>query len=152
MATRAVKLRAGAGVGIAAGVLAGVLAACSGGGSSGSASSSMSSVKGTKVNASLKDFTIGLSTHNFKAGDYTFVAKNNGPHQHSLEVEGPGVEKRIKVLDPGQSANLVVKLKSGTYKVYCPVDHHQDLGMKQMIKVGAGSSSGSTSSGGSGGY
>ncbi|MEU6080964.1 copper-binding protein [Streptomyces sp. NPDC047108] len=154
----AITVRGGrsAALGIAGGVLAGVLVACGGGGYGGggdSGSTSPTSGSGdktaTRVTVDMKDFTLALSEKTFTAGDYTFVATNNGTHEHALEVEGPGGEQKTKTLMPGQMGDLTMTLQKGTYKVYCPVDSHDDLGMRTQITVG-GTSGSSTPGDGSG--
>ncbi|MGP3925507.1 cupredoxin domain-containing protein [Streptomyces sp. 8N616] len=139
-------IRRSAGLGIAGGVLAGVLVACGGGGDgngNGGAETTSPPAGGgdktaTRVDVDMKDFTLQLSKKTFTAGDYTFVAKNNGSQDHALEIEGLGGEEKTRTLAPGESANLDVTLRDGTYKVYCPVDAHDDLGMKTQITVGGG--------------
>jgi uncharacterized cupredoxin-like copper-binding protein len=80
-----------------------------------------------------------------KPGTYTFKAVNSGGTVHALEVEGEGIEEETEEIQPGQSAELKVKLKAGTYKLYCPVGGHAEKGMEGSVKVNEGS-------GGSGGY
>ena len=80
-----------------------------------------------------------------KPGTYTFKVENKGSTQHSLEIEGKGVksegseegEAELKqVLNPGQSGMLTVSFqKSGTYEMYCPVDGHEQEGMKGEVVV-----------------
>src|SRR5215204_3144346 len=80
-----------------------------------------------------------------KPGTYTFKAENEGSTQHSLEIEGKGVKSEgseggaaqlKQVLDPGQSGVLTVSFqKSGTYEMYCPVDGHEQEGMKGEVVV-----------------
>jgi uncharacterized cupredoxin-like copper-binding protein len=74
-----------------------------------------------------------------KPGTYTFKAENKGSSQHSLEIEGKGVKGEAQleqVLDPGQSGVLTVSFqKSGTYEMYCPVDGHEQEGMKGEVVV-----------------
>jgi uncharacterized cupredoxin-like copper-binding protein len=82
-----------------------------------------------------------------KARTYVFKAVNTGGIIHSLEIEGNGIEEETPILDPGQSANLKVNLKAGTYEIYCPVGGHAEQGMEGTITVGE-----STGGGGSGGY
>ncbi|WKX69316.1 copper-binding protein [Streptomyces sp. XD-27] len=141
MATRITRRNAG--LGLAAGVLIGVLAACGGGGGNGDGNGATTpspptrgGKQATQVDVNMTDFKLALSEKTFKAGAYTFVAKNSGHHDHALEIEGNGDESRTRTLDPGQSAKLDVTLKDGTYQVYCPVDGHKDLGMKTEITVG----------------
>jgi uncharacterized cupredoxin-like copper-binding protein len=80
-----------------------------------------------------------------KPGTYTFRAENKGSAQHSLEIEGKGVksegseggEAKLKqVLNPGQSGVLTVTFqRPGTYEMYCPVDGHEQEGMKGEVVV-----------------
>ncbi|MEU6933594.1 plastocyanin/azurin family copper-binding protein [Streptomyces sp. NPDC046385] len=143
-------------LGLSGAALAGFLAACGGGGGGGSGSGttpapapSTGSAAATQVKADLTDFHITLSPQTFHPGPYTFVAKNDGQHDHALEIEGAGTENRTQTLAPGESATLTVTLKSGTYQVYCPVDGHKDLGMKTQITVG-GAATDTTPSNGNG--
>jgi uncharacterized cupredoxin-like copper-binding protein len=80
-----------------------------------------------------------------KPGTYTFKAENKGSTQHSLEIEGKGLksegskegEAELKqVLNPGQSGVLTVTFqRPGTYEMYCPVDSHEQEGMKSEVVV-----------------
>jgi uncharacterized cupredoxin-like copper-binding protein len=74
-----------------------------------------------------------------KPGTYVFKAANAGAIVHSLEIEGKGIEKETPILDPGQSAELKVTLKAGTYEIYCPVGGHKEQGMEGTLTVGQGS-------------
>src|SRR5215207_7077696 len=80
-----------------------------------------------------------------KPGTYLFKAVNSGGTVHALEVEGQGIEEETEEIQPGQSAELKVKLEAGTYELYCPVDGHKEEGMEGKVIVKEGS-------GGSGGY
>jgi uncharacterized cupredoxin-like copper-binding protein len=142
-------------------VLALVLASCGGGGG-GSGSSSSAATKSaatksaatksaaTKSGASggvikttvIKETEFKLSPSSVtlsKPGTYKFKAENVGSTQHSLEIEGKGVKGEAQleqVLDPGQSGVLTVSFqKSGTYEMYCPVDGHEQEGMKGEVVV-----------------
>jgi uncharacterized cupredoxin-like copper-binding protein len=80
-----------------------------------------------------------------KPGTYVFEAVNSGDTVHALEVEGKNIEEETQEIQPGQSAELKVKLEAGTYELYCPVDDHKEEGMEGKVIVKEGS-------GGSGGY
>jgi uncharacterized cupredoxin-like copper-binding protein len=139
-------------------VLALVLTSCSGGSSAGSSggggSGGGSSSQGTtgkviktiaikETEYKLSPSTVTLS----KPGTYAFKAEDKGSTQHSLEIEGKGVKsegggdeageaKLEQTLDPGQSGVLTVSFqKSGTYDMYCPVDGHEQEGMKSKVVV-----------------
>ncbi len=135
-----------------------VVAALAGCGSSSHKSSGGSS-GGTKVTVTEREFSLTLSQQTFSPGTYTFVAVDKGQLSHSLQIDGPGVSKRISgTIDPGQSQNLVVTLQNGTYDIYCPVPGHKQDGMDARIKVGSGGSGGgatttpTTTTSGGGGY
>jgi uncharacterized cupredoxin-like copper-binding protein len=78
-------------------------------------------------------------------GTYVFKAVNSGSTVHALEIEGQDIEEETEEIQPGQSAELKVKLEAGTYELYCPVDGHKEEGMEGKVIVKEGS-------GGSGGY
>jgi uncharacterized cupredoxin-like copper-binding protein len=80
-----------------------------------------------------------------KPGTYLFKAVNSGETVHALEIEGQGIEEVSEEIQPGQNAELKVKLEAGTYELYCPVDGHKEEGMEGKVIVKGGS-------GGSGGY
>ncbi|MEU0388267.1 cupredoxin domain-containing protein [Streptomyces chartreusis] len=142
MATMLMRcVRRNVGPGLAAGALAGILVACGGGyGDGGDSSSSAPEQSGkpgtTRVDVKLVDFEMQLSEKTLKAGAYTFVVENDGRHDHAMEIEGSGTEQKTRTLAPGESANLSVSLKDGTYEVYCPVDGHKDMAMKTEVTVG----------------
>jgi uncharacterized cupredoxin-like copper-binding protein len=142
-------------------VLALVLASCGGGGGGSGSSSSAATKSGATKSAATKsgatksgasggviktvlikesEFKLSPSSVTLsKPGTYNFKAENVGSTQHSLEIEGKGVKGEAQleeVLDPGQSGVLTVSFqKSGTYEMYCPVDGHEQEGMKGEVVV-----------------
>lgn len=126
---------------VAAGTAVALVAGCGGsspdsGSASNAAESGVGAGRGTKVTVDESEFALKMSSMTLKAGTYTFVAKNVGQATHALEIEGPGVEgKETKDLAPGQSASLTVALREGSYELYCPVDGHEDKGMKMTLTV-----------------
>jgi uncharacterized cupredoxin-like copper-binding protein len=80
-----------------------------------------------------------------KPGTYAFKTENKGSAQHSLEIDGKGVESKggkagearlDQDLDPGQSGVLTVTFqKPGTYEMYCPIIGHRLAGMKGSVVV-----------------
>ncbi|MDN0197369.1 cupredoxin domain-containing protein [Streptomyces sp. S.PNR 29] len=140
-------VRRNVGPGLAAGALAGILVACGGGNDDGAGSTSSTPERSgkpgtTQVDVKMTDFKMQLSRATLKAGEHTFVARNDGDHDHALEIEGAGTEEKTRTLEPGESASLTITLKDGTYEVYCPVDGHKDLGMKTELTVGGSASPG----------
>ncbi|WP_128428206.1 cupredoxin domain-containing protein [Streptomyces cyaneus] len=151
-------VRRSVGPGLAAGALAGLLVACGGGDDNGGGSTPSTPEQSgepgtTQVDVKMTDFKMELSRTTLNAGEYTFVATNDGDHDHALEIEGSGTEEETRTLEPGESAKLTITLKDGTYEVYCPVDGHKDLGMKTELTVGgSGSQDGGTDTTDGNGY
>jgi uncharacterized cupredoxin-like copper-binding protein len=94
-------------------------------------------VRGKLVSAIETEYQIVLSQARFTPGTYTFDVENHGQLTHSLEVIGPGTGRRVlsKNIAPGQSADLTVRLRAGTYELICPIDHHARRGMSVTIRV-----------------
>lgn len=87
------------------------------------------------VQVTLVDYSIEMPAA-LSPGQVTFNITNTGTREHSFEVEGEGIEKALdRPLKPGQSAKLVVDLRAGTYKVYCPVADHEQRGMTRPLVV-----------------
>jgi uncharacterized cupredoxin-like copper-binding protein len=70
-------------------------------------------------------------------GKTTIRMKNPGSSMldHGIEVEGNGVEKEGKVVAPGGTSKVTLKLKPGKYEYYCPVPGHKQAGMKGKLTV-----------------
>ena len=135
-------------------ILVGVVGCGAGGGSagggggaedaqapSGAKESVLKTIRVKETEFALKPAEITLE----KPGTYLFKAVNSGGTVHALEVEGQGIEEETEEIQPGQSAELKVKLEAGTYELYCPVDGHKEEGMEGKVIVKEGSA-------GSGGY
>jgi plastocyanin len=80
-----------------------------------------------------------------KPGTVKFVTKNDGQAPHALEVEGPSGEAETETIQPGQSAELSVKLdRGGSFTMYCPVGNHRQMGMEGKVVVAGGGGGAST--------
>jgi uncharacterized cupredoxin-like copper-binding protein len=92
---------------------------------------------GVTVNLSGTDYKFDPSDPTVKAGEVTFVLKNDGQTTHSLEIEDVnGSDQELEGdVAPGESGTLKVNLAPGTYEFYCPVDDHKGLGMEGEVTV-----------------
>lgn len=54
---------------------------------------------------------------------------------HGIAIEGKGVDKDGKVVSPGGTSKVTVRLKPGRYEFYCPVPAHKAAGMKGTLVV-----------------
>jgi uncharacterized cupredoxin-like copper-binding protein len=87
----------------------------------------------TKVPVSETEFKITTDLTSFKAGQITFVAKNDGKIPHDLAVKETG--DKTKEIPPGGTAELKVTLKPGKHELYCTLPGHEAAGMKLTITV-----------------
>ena len=87
------------------------------------------------VQVTLDDSTIEM-TPTLPASQVTFNVSNTGSQEHSFQIAGAGVDRKLdRPLQPGQSSKLVVDLRAGTYKVYCPVGDHEQRGITRSVVV-----------------
>jgi uncharacterized cupredoxin-like copper-binding protein len=70
-------------------------------------------------------------------GKVTFMMNNpsGSGKPHAIAVEGHGLDKDGKTVNPGGTSKITVTLKKGTYDFYCPVDGHRAAGMKGTVVV-----------------
>ncbi len=89
------------------------------------------------VHVTLTEWRVELSDRTASEGPVAFTIVNNGSIPHAFEVEGHGVERETKLIQPGGSDTLTVTLAAGSYAVYCPVGNgsHQKLGMEEHLTV-----------------
>ncbi|HYT52874.1 MAG TPA: cupredoxin domain-containing protein [Gaiellaceae bacterium] len=126
------------------------LAGCGGGGKSTPSPATSGSPQQT-VTISEAEFSVTPNAVDVgRPGTVAFKVRNIGHIAHALEIEGNGVEEKTSSIQPGQSATLTVELaKAGSYEMYCPIDGHEDKGMKGAITVAgsAGMGGGTTTEG-----
>jgi hypothetical protein len=88
-----------------------------------------------KVTAS--DAKLELSSTKFAAGNYTFRFTNSGAAKHALAIVGPGLANKPTgaTVTPGQSTDLIVPLKKGSYELWSPVGADKAKGLDVHITV-----------------
>jgi uncharacterized cupredoxin-like copper-binding protein len=87
------------------------------------------------VDVTETDFKIAVPSTTLKAGSVTFDVKNDSQTEHDLVVTGNGITQGTPRFGGGQSKALKVTLKPGTYKLFCSVPGHEQLGMKLNVTV-----------------
>jgi plastocyanin len=88
-----------------------------------------------KVDVKLSDDAIAMPTE-LESGKTAFVVRNAGKEKHNFEVEGGGIDKKFFApVEPDETKVLHVELKSGTYKVFCPLRDNAKKGMKLKLVV-----------------
>ena len=70
-----------------------------------------------------------------KAGDVTLTMDNPSSAPHAIAVKGNGVDKDGNTVNQGGVSKVTVALKPGKYEFYCPVDGHEQAGMKGTLTV-----------------
>jgi len=137
-------------------LVSGALAACGGGSSddsstSGGASTSAPSSEstggggggasgGSALDISATESSgLGFSQRALAArsGEVTIRLDNGSGNSlpHAIAIEGNGVDKDGAPVQPGGTSTVTVRLKPGRYTFYCPVDGHEDQGMKGTLTV-----------------
>ena len=96
------------------------------------------------VRVTLSEWTVRLSVQAVAAGPVQFAVTNDGSIPHAFEIEGHGIERETRQIQPGDSATLALTLRAGTYEVYCPVGEgsHKKLGMVARLVVGGSGAAG----------
>ena len=124
-----------------------LLAGCGGGGDetgeSGQAGEVVQTIQISEQEFSLNPSTVTLS----KPGTYEFQVTNDGQVTHALEIEEGGGGEEAETGDIGSGESKTVRFTfsaDGSYEMYCPVDGHEDQGMKGTIVVGSAAGSGGT--------
>ena len=70
-----------------------------------------------------------------KAGEVTLTMDNPSSVPHAVSVKGNGVDKDGNTVNQGGVSKVRVALKAGEYEFYCPVDGHEQAGMKGTLTV-----------------
>lgn len=70
-----------------------------------------------------------------KAGEVTITMDNPSPVPHAVGLEGNGVDEDGDTVSKDGKSMVTATLKPGTYTFYCPVDGHEDAGMKGTLTV-----------------
>jgi uncharacterized cupredoxin-like copper-binding protein len=152
----------------AVGLLAGCGSSSSSGNTSSGNTSSGNTSSGSAANGSTGRRALTVSESEFKitpktdsvaaTGSVAITVHNTGKVIHSLAVQTPSGIVKTSPIQPGATASLTVSLtKTGSYRLYCPIDHHAQLGMVARLTVGGAPTAGggaastaTTPSGGSG--
>jgi plastocyanin len=71
-----------------------------------------------------------------KPGRVTFTVHNGSSEAHTFQLKRRGrVTARISSMLPGESETVRARLRRGTYRMYCGIGHHEQLGEYGTVSV-----------------
>lgn len=79
------------------------------------------------------EWAVDHQVSSVKAGQVTFVVKNEGALEHNFVIEG--IDQKIELILPQESETLEVTLGPGIYRILCNLPGHQEAGMVSEISV-----------------
>jgi plastocyanin len=75
------------------------------------------------------------STLQANAGTVTIVMGNPSATDHAIGIKGNGTVADGNTVGQGGTSKVTAKLQPGSYEFYCPVDAHEEAGMKGTLTV-----------------
>ena len=90
-----------------------------------------------RLGVSATEFHLTLSRPSVKAGVVQIELQNDGEDPHDLRVRRVGGSHTfsISLVGPGKHRTLALHMKPGSYKLWCSVADHQQLGMRALLRV-----------------
>jgi uncharacterized cupredoxin-like copper-binding protein len=70
-----------------------------------------------------------------KSGRVTIKMDNPSPVEHAVSIKGNGVDAGGNTVGKGGVSTATANLKPGKYEFFCPVDGHEQAGMKGTLTV-----------------
>ncbi len=88
------------------------------------------------VSITTRDFRLSPQNVEVRHGLVTFVVSNAGREPHNLKLRGRGHKRGgIATLRPGATGAVTMRLKRGSYTMYCSVGRHETLGEYGTVVV-----------------
>jgi uncharacterized cupredoxin-like copper-binding protein len=89
-----------------------------------------------KPEVTLDDFLLSPQRVRVPPGEVTFTAVNRGRTAHTLRVtDGTRDLLKVTTLLPGDRGQASARLPRGTYKLYCAIANHEELGLWGTLVV-----------------
>jgi plastocyanin len=85
----------------------------------------------------LDDYLIRPQSIRVPKGELTVSATNRGRLGHTFRIRGATRNVlAITTIEPGETKSRSFRLGPGTYRMYCVLANHEELGMYGTLKVG----------------
>jgi hypothetical protein len=98
--------------------------------------SSHTTARNRTVSLTLKDFRIHPQNVDARAGEITFVVRNDGIMAHDLRVKrGRHVYGGTTTIAPGASQSKTMHLKQGHYRIFSSLHRDETLGQYGKLVV-----------------
>lgn len=90
-----------------------------------------------RVQVTALEFEYRLSRLSLRQGPALIELVNYGEDEHDLVLRRVGGTKtwKLRKLLPGSRATLSVRLRPGTYRLWCAVADHRKRGMRATLRV-----------------
>jgi uncharacterized cupredoxin-like copper-binding protein len=90
-----------------------------------------------RVQVVAQEFSYSLSRREVTAGNVVIELVNRGQDTHDLDIERVGGTRiyHFPKVDPGQSVDRELKLRPGTYRLWCAIADHKERGMRATLRV-----------------
>jgi hypothetical protein len=91
----------------------------------------------SRVQVTALEFEYRLSRLSVRQGPVVIELANFGEDEHDLLLHRVGGTKtwKLRTILPGSRARLSVKLRPGTYRLWCGVADHASRGMRATLRV-----------------
>lgn len=90
-----------------------------------------------RLGVSATEFHLTLSRPSVKSGVVEIELQNDGQDPHDLRVRRVGGTHTFSVplVGPGHRRTIAIRMRPGSYKLWCSVADHQALGMQALLRV-----------------
>jgi uncharacterized cupredoxin-like copper-binding protein len=90
-----------------------------------------------RLGVSATEFHLTLSRPSVNAGVVEIELQNYGQDPHDLRVRRVGGSHTfsIPLVGPGKRRTVAIHVTPGSYKLWCSVSDHQQLGMQALLRV-----------------
>ena len=90
-----------------------------------------------RLGVSATEFHLTLFRPSVKAGVVEIELQNDGQDPHDLRVRRVGGSHTfsIPLVQPGNRRTVAIHVKPGSYRLWCSIADHKQLGMQAVLRV-----------------